>query len=378
MKKIYRMKKICRWSAGISLLTLAVLLSVAGAPKKSCAKAIKVQSVTKSKTRIQLKWKTKKKVSQIRIFRSEGKNHYIYARQQSKRIATLSGKKKSYISKVQKNKFYQYRIAGYQKKGKKYKKVCESIVVEFSGVAPGSWDISSDIDSKTTPSAIPLKVSMKSGIGFQPDGYQIYRSTDGKAFQPLVTIMHKKWVLNYTDKAVQSHQMYYYKVRAFKNINSTKCYGAFSEVEKHRAVNYKGKYTVKVLTEESDEVSALTVCLTSDAGNGELALGDTCMGSMDINGSQYINTCISKYSLDGENWYEWDAVMNKRMVVKPGQSIYLQFVQVVGPAEEERGKPFSYHTGGKKVSIEFYGEYNDFLCTFTIDLSQLTASAKIR
>ncbi|MDO4165825.1 MAG: hypothetical protein Q4D32_00300 [Eubacteriales bacterium] len=365
------MKRIKKWSIGMGLLTLAVMLSIVGAPKKGQAMNVKeVTVVNKSKTKIQVKWKLKKKirnkVSQIRIYRTTKVNKDLTDRKNLTKIATLSGKKKSYIDKVKFNKNYAYEVVAYQKKGKKYKEIGSERCYAYSGVAKTVWEEYSFCDAMTTPKMIPIKVSM-GGLGFRPDGFQIYRSTDGKNFKKIKTIQKKSWLLSYKDQTVQSHGTYYYKVRAFRTIGKKKYYGVFSLVEKHSAVNYIGKYSVKLISEEGNAVPSLTVCLTSDAGNGDLVLEKECWGQLCVDDSKSVTLNLSQYSYDGKTWY---SLTDKQAVVKPGQSIYLKF-------EYENGTPFAFNIGKTVTQIEDCNAgyaNNDLAYLLTIDFMKMEAS----
>lgn len=374
------MKRIEKWSIGIGVLTLAVMLSIVGAPKRGQAlQAMNVKEVTavsKSKTKIQVKWKLRKdiknKVSQIRIYRTTKVKKDIYNRKNFKKIATLSGKKKSYIDKVKFNKNYAYEVVAYQKKGKKYKEIGSDRCYAYSGVAKAVWYEYSFCDAMTTPKMIPINASVD-GLGFRPDGFQIYRSTDGKKFKKLKTVKKKSWLLEYNDQTVQSNVTYYYKIRAFRTIGKKKYYGAFSDVERHSAVNYKGKYSVKLLSKEGDAIPSLTVCLTSDAGNGDLVLEKGlfygCWGYLDLDDAR-VALDLTQYSYDGKNWHY---LKDKATVVKPGQSIYLKF-------EYENGKPFAFHIG--KTVAEITGclvgyDHNDLCYLLSIDFKKMEAIVQI-
>lgn len=365
------MKNICRLGVGIGVLSLAAMLSVAGDSKRSQAETLKtsggavgidVEATVKSKTKIQIKWKTKKKVSQIRIFRTNKKNWESVT---LKKIATLSGKKKSYTDKVTFNKNYAYKICAYQKKGKKYKKVGSTSCWQFTGVAPVAWDEYSFCDAVTTPKEIPLEGSVD-GLGMKPDGFQIYRGTDKKNLKKIKTIKKKQFWFRYKDKTVKSHETYYYKVRAFKTIGKKKYYGAFSNIERHSAINHEGKYQVKVVTKEGDAIPSLITCLTSDSGNGDLVFEGGCCGTLDTDSLGVMSIWATQYSYDGEKWYSLE---NKRVVLKAGQSIYLKW-------EEADGKPFRFNTEGECAEIEGCNvkyDYDGLSYLFSIDFKKLVA-----
>ena len=62
-------------------------------------------------------------------------------------------------------------------------------------------------------------------------GYEVYRSTKPKAgFKKIGTITGKK--TTFTDKKTKSKKVYYYKVRAFVNVNGKKYYSKYSPVKK--------------------------------------------------------------------------------------------------------------------------------------------------
>ncbi|MBQ0040485.1 MAG: fibronectin type III domain-containing protein [Clostridiales bacterium] len=59
-------------------------------------------------------------------------------------------------------------------------------------------------------------------------GYQVYRATSFNGKYKLVKTLSKK---TFTNKSLKKGKTYFYKVRAYKNINGKKAYGAFSAVK---------------------------------------------------------------------------------------------------------------------------------------------------
>jgi len=367
------MKKIVKQYIRMTLFAVVVMLSITLIPQKAEAAPIRnVTAITKSKTKIKLKWKANKKVSQIRIYRTSNMKKDPYNRKNLKKIATLSGKKRAYTDKVKFKKNYVYAVVAYQKKGGKYEEIGSDICFAYSGVAKTEWDEYSFCDAMTTPNMIPIKASVLN-MGFRPDGFQIYRSSNGKDFKKIKTIQKKSYTLYYEDQSVQSHNTYYYKIRAFRRIGEKKYYGAFSSVERHSAVNNEGKYSVKVLSEEGNAIPSLTICLTSDMGNGDLLFGakhNDCWGYLNIDYSNILELDLWQYSYDNKIWY---SLKDKSAVLKPGQSIYLKFVET----ENGKPKPFAFHIGDRVTEITdcmVNYDYNGLSYLLSIDLKKMNAS----
>ena len=62
-------------------------------------------------------------------------------------------------------------------------------------------------------------------------GYRIYRATSSNGKYTYIGSTSSK-VNTYTDKRLTRNKTYYYKIRAYKNLNNEKLYGDYSKVLK--------------------------------------------------------------------------------------------------------------------------------------------------
>ncbi len=128
-------------------------------------------------------------------------------------------------------------------------------------------------------------------------GYKVYRSTDNKTWTKIVTITDKNTV-TYKDSGLSSNKTYYYKVRAYKKVGTTKIYGAYSPVVSTKTAPKKptlelsmrdyneinvtigaSKGAVKYIVEKSIDNTNYT--LVEELPNeGVLAVGDLQVGKL--------------------------------------------------------------------------------------------------
>ena len=353
MKKI-----ICRF-----LMVLMMVALIAGVLPGNLFQADSVYAASKSVKHfsvqlkasmksMKLKWKKPKKVkvSYYKIYRVELKNNWfdddkvIQPFSRYKKIAKVSGKKKSYTDKkVKTGKTYAYVIQGYKKKGKKAKLVCttyyeDEMTYESVGlVAPelinggyGEFDLN-DIHN------LYLYVNLYYGV--KPSGIQVYRksasdpkykkmdlkTSQGKKLKALDTIH---------DPTVKPGETYTYKARGYKKVGKKTYYSPYSEEFTLSAVNLSGKYKVDLLTSPGD-VSEIQFKITSDKYNGPTTFRQPVLEDYEDdgyyeNGYYYkkdgkdadvpIVAGTAKYSKDGLSWV---IIPKEGVEVKAGESIYL-------------------------------------------------------
>ena len=78
---------------------------------------------------------------------------------------------------------------------------------------------------QSTPTSNSIKLTWNSVYG--ATGYEVYRSTSKTGtYTKLTTITNT----TYTNKNLTSNKTYYYKVRAYRTVNGTKVYGAYSDI----------------------------------------------------------------------------------------------------------------------------------------------------
>lgn len=367
------MKKIYRYGVGVLLLALLISMQGITADGKPVSySAMEVNSVTQSKNSIKLSW-GKKSVTQYRIYRASAKKNGKYGKY--KKVATISGKKKSYTDKVSYEKKYAYRVDGYKKKGKKYIKKYSGVEVAYSGMGNVQWGDYMHYDADVTPEYISLEAY--NDCGFVPTAYEIYRSTDGVDYKRIGVVKEKKMSLKYVDNNVERGHSYYYKVRAYKKLTGKEYCEKYTSPLKLTAVNNIGQYKARVLTPESAAVSELTVFLTSDEGNADLYFTAACVNSAVLSYrrseedllDEDEDLVLSKYSYDNETWYE---AGREDIVVKPGQSIYLQFAS-------RNGEDFAYQISGMhRAELSLIDvEYDDLYYSFVIRPNENSANAYV-
>ncbi len=167
-----------------------------------------VSAVSKTYNSVEVEWKAAKGITGYEVYRSTNKNKSY------KKVATVKKNSKLVFKdkKLTTGKTYYYKIRAYYKKGSSVKYGSYSKVVSVKPV-PAKTTISSitSVDYKT------LKLKWKAVSG--ASGYRIYRSTSKSGKYTLAkTVSGKNTVsANVTDLA--GGRTYYFKIRAYKNVN---------------------------------------------------------------------------------------------------------------------------------------------------------------
>lgn len=131
-----------------------------------------------------------------------------------------SGSAKSYTnSGLNSGEVYYYRARAY--------KTLSGVTYygPYSDVKPG-FSLAAPTVTTSTVNLTSLKVTWTAVAG--ADAYQLYRSTSASGSYSLVTSGSDR---SYTDSPVSSGTAYYYKTRAFVEIDGQKIYGPFSAVK---------------------------------------------------------------------------------------------------------------------------------------------------
>ncbi len=181
-------------------------------------KVTDLQIAVKNSTYIKLKWSKVKCATGYRIYRSTIKNG-IY-----RGIGQVDEKTTCYLDKeLECGTNYYYKVRAYSKVGNN---IC--------------WGYYSDIlDSTTCPCIVKYlhsvcvsdsSIQLYWDMVYKSCGYEVYRANikDGK-YVKVATIMDKGKIC-YIDKNLKSGKKYYYKVRAFKELNGQVCFGDCSNV----------------------------------------------------------------------------------------------------------------------------------------------------
>lgn len=286
-----------------------------------------LDTTVQSEKCIKLRWWKEKKATSYVIYRKSfdyhGESFDYHKKGKYKKIATVSSKKNSYADKtVKAKKWYVYKVVGYKKK----KKVASSIIgVENTAKPTIYWKEWVECSVEAAPNSVKLAWYLSGGV--PPEGYEVYRSDDGKKFKKIRT-KNKKYEA--IDENVKPKHTYYYKVRGYYKSAGKKTYTAFSEVTKKKTINMAGKYQVRRVEEQNVSPSAITLEITSDKYNGNLILdadGEwNVLCEKDEEGDLYSylfvygSGSILGYSTDGKDWKE-----GKNVTIRPGETVFVRF-----------------------------------------------------
>ena len=348
----------------LGILFLALSFPIQG---QAAARSFSSASTITGKTKVTINWK-KKSVSGYDIYRAPSDADGNTGKY--KKIATISGKKKSYTDKVKYKKHYSYKIKGYRKKGSKKIYKYESACSAYTGVGAANWEEYLFSDAEVTPESI--RVAFCTYEGMKPDGFIIYRRLGPMAFRKITRIETKNGYVSYTDTDVFPGATYTYKARAYKKTGKKTIYGKYCEPISLSAVNQSGKYQVQPLTPDNQTASSITLALTSDEYNADTIFSDYQFMSeqycyADQDKYQYTDLGIDSYSLDNQTWISFK---NKEVVLKPGKTIYLRLTS------EDR-KPFWYTISGSASSAITHMDiaYNNLSALLDIDFKTNTAKS---
>lgn len=338
------------------LLVVIILCQMGGiqSPLQSKAAAdLNLEVTVQSEKSVKLSWKKKKNISVVIYRRTKNSK--------SKKIATVSSGKNTYVDKkVKAKKDYTYEIYGYQNK----KQVYYDYWDVYTGVVKTEWVDCQEVEAESTPQSITLR--WDKNIGIKPAGFEIYRSENFDDFKKIKTLNASAY--EYIDKTVQAKHTYRYKIRALYKTNAgKKKYGAFSRITKHRAVYNQGKYEMQVIEEQNVSPSAITVSFTSVVYNGDLTLDfydrwDVTCKDRDKK-VRYGCGHISAYSTDGEHWKK---SVGEKIRILEGETVYIRFCIV-----DENDNPLDLTT---MRSVEMYNDndtyYDGFLTIISFDLKK--------
>ena len=330
---------------GLAALLAAVM--VMGVLSGGCyAKSTSVKHIgyrtTPTMKVIKIKWKKQKKISFYRLYRldvtgwNEGKNGSP-TMDQYKRIAKLSGKRKSYKDrKVKPGHSYAYQSEGYRKSNGKAKLVCTTYLKDYYqedniGLSR-PWLLNTGDGEFYTNSPRCLYLYYDVYTGVQPKDAVVYRKEDAGAYRKISVKWEKKRHgpgSTFWDNTVRPGHTYTYKLKSTVKKGKKRYYSAFTNEVIIPAVNFAGEFNVKCLT-PAGKTDTFLIQLTSKANNGVMTLAEYKdeEGTLD-NGysvtsgkeSQSYPMRLVGYSWDNKVWQGMPA---KGVLLKAGQSIYLK------------------------------------------------------
>lgn len=181
-------------------------------------KIIDLQVTSKSSNCIKIEWCSVKCASGYTIYRSTMKSG-IY-----RKLAQVSGKTTSYVDKdLNCGTNYYYRVRAFRKVGNK---TCLGYPSDI-------------LEAATCPEAIKYlhaecvsdcSIELGWETIYKSSGYELYRSTSENGNYTRVATFTDNGKTCYRDNNLKSGKKYYYKVRAFKELNGQIAFGNYSDV----------------------------------------------------------------------------------------------------------------------------------------------------
>jgi len=182
------------------------------AAKKATAKTIKAKAVTKTYNSVKVSWNKVSGVTGYQVYRAAAKN--------GKYTKIKTTAKTSFVNtKLKTGNKYYYKVRSYAAvSGTNYYSAFSAVTVAKAAPPAPPFKL---VPGKTTVKAVWKKVA---GAG----GYQIYRSTSKNGTYAKIKTLSKH-ATTYLSRNLTQKQ-YYYKMRAYKNVNGKRVYGSFSSV----------------------------------------------------------------------------------------------------------------------------------------------------
>lgn len=167
---------------------------------------------------IDLTWKSVNDASGYEIYRSTSESGKYIKEKTIEKSSTLSYKD----TKATTGKTYYYKIRAY--KNVNGKKVYSSYSKVVSAKA-----------SLTTPTVTLTSGSKKATVKWKKvsgaNGYEIYRATTKNGKYTNIKTIKNNSTTSYTNSKLASKKGYYYKVRAYINVNGKKVYSSYSSIK---------------------------------------------------------------------------------------------------------------------------------------------------
>ena len=228
---------------------------------KTALMAPTIKSVKASGSGLEITWKYSSSAEEdnFQIYRSTSRDKGF------KKIATVakkSGTKKGTYTdlKVTVGKKYYYKIRSTKKlaTGKTVKSAYSQ--VKAAKAAPAAPTLVVRADGATSLKLSWNKVKGSTSTGYV-NGYAIYRSTTkNKGFKRVAKILSGT-TISYVDTKLTPGNTYYYKIRAYSNVNNKEVFGDYSKVKSAKVV--PGAVTAK-----AEAIDYTTVKLTWSAIEG--------------------------------------------------------------------------------------------------------------
>lgn len=239
-----------------------------------------ITEITRSSaTSLKVKWKKVSGAHGYRIYRSTSEDG------EYKKIASVSGgSKTSYTDKKRTcGRVYYYKVQAYRKVNGKYIYGYES-----ESFARNTRPSKSDIYSSTKYTSTTLSLKWKK-ISYAT-GYEIYRSTSKSGEYEVVANVKSGTKTSYKLEDIDSTQRYYFKIRAYRDIDGQRVYGRYSDAFLKRAYGWQYEKGYKLYYTGSGK-------LVKDVRN---KIGKQDSYVIKVNRQR---NCITVYAKDGDNGY---------------------------------------------------------------------------
>ena len=290
---------------------------------------IRLKSNMKS---ISVIWKTKKNIKRYVIYRidvtkdvTDQDYDRMYKMSDYKKIATVSGKKKSYEDKkVKNNHYYAYVVNAYKKVKGKYKLAYTSYnseSYEYCCRRLGIPELLNGGDGENfSNSKSCVYLYHQTYCGVNPSSVVLYRKADGESKYKKINYKTVEKIQNLAgtikDTTVKPGTIYYYKIKTKKKYNGKTYYSKLSKPLRIPVVNVTGKYTVSAIP-VPDNPDEIIIGFTSDKYNGELTLSQSKWTDGTENDIRAL-----EYSYDN---VIWKSMTGSKAVIEPGKKAYIKF-----------------------------------------------------
>ncbi len=166
-----------------------------------------------STTQIKLTWKEVKGATGYRVYQYDSKN------KKYKLLTTVTGKNTYTVKKLKSGTTYKFSVKAYAKLS--------------DGTVNWGSNVTAQFATKPAKTVLSVKSGSKSAsLSWQKvsgaSGYQIYYSTSKNGEYKKLKSITK---LSYKKSELKSGKTYYFKVRAYKKVDSKVVYGAFSDIK---------------------------------------------------------------------------------------------------------------------------------------------------
>lgn len=173
---------------------------------------LNAKAVSLSYNKIKLTWNSVKAADKYQIYRaSSGKGKYS--------LVATTGKASFTDTGLKTGRSYYYKVRACKTAAD------ETIFSGFSSVKTAKPKLAKVANVKATAGKKKAVVSYKKVAG--ANGYEIYRSTAKNGKYKLVKTVKTGSTVKFTNSGLKSGKTYYYKVRAYRNVDGGKVYGAY-------------------------------------------------------------------------------------------------------------------------------------------------------